>query len=332
MPLTVAAIALIIPRQIFCGRGVRYLLSICAILACPAVPLRAEAPTNPLRPVPTDAVTSLPAVVAADKLLVPQPPEDVPPAFPGSIVQPERLPEPLLKSSDGDLFGGPIPDGEHWDHLVHPWFVEPWFSHSDPNDPARHVGIGQPLIGTSWRNRPLFFGTFVGGIMMDDLLPNRIYQNDTTFVGARLGFDFDHYWGIEGRWAFARPDLEDSLGAPLFPASRDNFGDVSLVVYPLGDARWRPYLSMGLGFTTFRFNDEAGQRISEAAVTVPLGFGVKYFYSPWFTLRFDFTDNLTLGNDRVSGMHNVSLMAGAEFRFGGRRPSYFPWHNNTAYW
>jgi len=31
-------------------------------------------------------------------------------------------------------------------------------------------------------------------------------------------------------------------------------------------------------------------------------------------------------------MNNISFMTGAEFRFGGRRPSYFPWHSNTAYW
>ena len=168
--------------------------------------------------------------------------------------------------------------------------------------------------------------------MMDDLVPNKVYQSDTTFVGARLGYDFDHFWGTEARWAFARPDLANGSGTPFFPASRDNFADVSLVYYPLGDARWRPYLLAGLGFTTFRFNNQFGQRISEAPLDVPLGFGLKYFYGPWFTLRFDFMDNLSLGNSRLSGMHNVSLMAGAEFRFGGRRPSYFPWHNNTSYW
>src|SRR5439155_10987161 len=53
--------------------------------------------------------------------------------------------------------------------LAHPWFDEPWFAHGDPNDPQRHIGLGQPLSGTSWRNRPIFFGMFVGGVMMDDL-------------------------------------------------------------------------------------------------------------------------------------------------------------------
>jgi hypothetical protein len=287
---------------------------------------RADEPLNPLRPT---AAASSPADVTNGRATSGEPSSIVPKQF----GQPELLPVPgsdLGREAEGfrQEYYGESP----FEHLVHPLFAEPWFGHSDPNDPQRHIGIGQPLVGTSWRNRPWFFGTFVGGVMMDDLVPNQIYQNDTSIVGARLGFDFDHYWGLEGRWAFARPDLVDGLGAPLNPASRDNFGDVSLVAYPLGDARWRPYLSAGVGFVTFRFNNEAGQRVSEAAFEIPLGFGVKYYYGPWFTLRFDFTDNLALGNDRVSGMHNVSLMAGAEFRFGGRRPSYFPWHNNTAYW
>jgi hypothetical protein len=92
------------------------------------------------------------------------------------------------------------------------------------------------------------------------------------------------------------------------------------------------YLSAGLGFQTFRFNDDLDKRISESMLSVPLGVGVKYFYGPWFSLRFDLYDNLGIGNARVSGMHNFSLMAGAEFRFGGRRQSYYPWHNNTSYW
>jgi hypothetical protein len=254
----------------------------------------------------------------------------VPPQF----GQPELLPEPsgALAVPQGQIGEPNFDEYVPWEGTVHPWFDEPWFPHGDPNDPKRHIGIGQPLIGTSWRNRPLYFGTFVGGIMMDDLVSNQIYQNDTTFIGARLGFDFDHFWGLEARWAFARSDLADGNGTPFFPASRDNFADLSLVYYPLGDARWRPYFAAGLGFQTYRFNDEAGQRISEALLEVPLGCGIKYFYGPWFTLRFDFVDNLAVGNERINGMHNVALMMGGEFRFGGRRPSYFPWHNNSTYW
>jgi hypothetical protein len=277
-------------------------------------------PPNPLRPSLVSSESELPA--AARPSVVPQ-----------SFGQPELLPP--VTSHAPPSYDSTTPFSTEEDSLsnfVHPLFDEPWFPHSDPNDPHRHVGLGQPLVGTSWRNRPWFFGTLVGGVMMDDLVPNRVYQNDTTLLGVRLGYDFDHFWGLETRWAYARPDLADGSGVRLPGAGQDYFTDVSLVVYPFGDARWRPYFLAGLGFQSFRFNDDRGHRISELTFEMPLGCGVKYFYGPWFSLRFDLVDNLSLGNSRLSGMNNVSLMMGGEFRFGGRRPSYFPWHSNTAYW
>jgi hypothetical protein len=318
----------------------RKLLVPALVLASVGIPARLQAdPLNPLRPseFTSGAIRIVPLPInptAARSLAGDEPQPDVPSVVEDRLSQPELIPAPAASASElSDYFGSPeLGDPAPWQHMVHPLFAEPWFSHSDPNDPDRHIGIGQPLVGTSWRNRPIYFGTFVGGIMMDDLVPNRIYQNSTTFVGARLGYDFDHFWGLEGRWAFARPDLADGNGTPFFPASRDNFADVSLVFYPLGDTRWRPYLLAGLGFQTFRFNNELGQRISEAAFSIPFGAGIKYFYGPWFTLRFDLVDNLSVGNERISGMNNISLMAGCELRFGGHRPSYFPWHSNTTYW
>ena|SRR5438874_1783471 len=326
------------PRSFVFSGKMRWLTLTMLISASLALDLCAQSPSNPLRPgasspilriVPSD--TPIAWASAADD----QPMPEVPSVVPPSLGQPELLPTP---SADphfaGDRFVEPnLSDGSPWQQQVHPMFAHPWFAHGDPNDPYRHIGIGQPLIGTSWRNRPLYFGAFVGGIMMDDIVPGKIYQNDTAFVGLRIGYDFDHFWGLEMRGAFARPDLANgSSGSPFFPASRDNFADVDLLFYPLGDARWRPYVLAGLGFQTFRFNNLDGKRISEAPMDIPLGLGIKYFYSPRFTLRFDFVDNICLGNARISGMNNVAFMCGAEFRFGGRRPSYFPWHGSTSYW
>jgi hypothetical protein len=298
-----------------------------------AAPLAAQPPSKEGPPLPPVAT---------------QPPAEGPIGWPPPAALPELLPpaqqrhgdlrneDPRLTPQDAPVFSealyeGSVPSLEPlpW---VPPWLAKPWFAYSDPNDPHRHIGLGQPLIGTSWRNRPWFAGAFIGGVMLDDLASNQIYQNDTSFVGLRLGYDFDHFFGIEGRWAFARPDLATGQGEEIRPASRDYFADLSLAYYPFGDARWRPYLAAGLGFQTFRFNTPAGQRISETVLEVPLGVGVKYYYGPWFTLRMDVTDNLSVGNARISGMHNWSLTAGVEMRFGGTRPSYFPWHTNTSYW
>jgi hypothetical protein len=340
------------PRLFIFAGKMRWLAGAALLVASLALDARAQSPPNPLRPsaaspmmriVPVPSDPPVVRTVSADD----EPQSELPSIVPQSLGQsalgqPELLPAPAAGPHfAGDHFTEPnLSDGSPWQaqgspwqQQVHPLFAHPWFAHGDPNDPYRHIGLGQPLIGTSWRNRPLYFGAFVGGIMMDDIVPGRIYQNDTAFVGLRIGYDFDHYWGMEMRGAFARPDLANgSGGSPFFPASRDNFADVDLLFYPFGDARWRPYLLAGLGFQTFRFNNLDGKRISEAPLDIPLGFGVKYFYSPQFTLRFDFVDNICLGNARISGMNNVAFMCGAEFRFGGRRPSYFPWHNNTSYW
>src|SRR6266487_2730721 len=77
--------------------------------------------------------------------------------------QPELLPAPQgsVGAENGKLMLPAEDAPDFTQHLVHPWFDEPWFSHGDPNDPHRHTGIVQPLMGTRWRNRPLFFGTFV---------------------------------------------------------------------------------------------------------------------------------------------------------------------------
>jgi hypothetical protein len=211
-------------------------------------------------------------------------------------------------------------------------FQRNWFGHSDPNDPYRHYGRGQPLVGTSWRNRPWYFGLFVGGVLNDDLIEGRVQQNNSTFLGMRLGWDFDHYWGLEARYAFARPETLNGAGVPLDDPARDYYGDVSLAYYPWGDSKWRPYLSAGLGFTSYRFENDVGAMIRDSAFDIPLGVGLKYYYCNWFTIRLDIVNNITLATNTVDAMDNVSFMAGAEFRFGGRSPSYFPWHGNTSYW
>jgi hypothetical protein len=306
--------------------------------------LRADAPVNPLRSesrvlaVPETAAPnkdswseSAPAIrqVVPAEYQAPEPPSVVPPQF----GEPEPLPPPSGEYALPPDAAGFEPQFGTWhDHYVHHWFAEPWFSHSDPNDPFRHIGLGHPLMGTSWRNRPWFAGTFMGGVLFADVVEDRLDLNDTNIWGARLGNDFDHYWGVEGRFAFAQPQLRTIGGIPLNRTVQNYFGDVSLVCYPWGDSCWRPYLSAGVGFQTLHFFDELDRRVSETPLSVPLGGGLKIFCNPWFTVRFDISDNVLVGNDQVSFSNNFALMAGCEYRFGGSRTSFYPWHNNTTYW
>jgi hypothetical protein len=214
----------------------------------------------------------------------------------------------------------------------HDSFVQPWFTHTDPNDPFRHQGVGRPLVGTSWLNRPVFVGVFLGGLLADDLISGHVESNNSFFFGGRLGWDFDHYWGLEGRYAFSRPQINDGDGNTLSDPARDYFIDVSLAYYPWGDSQWRPFISGGLGLQTFRFHDDQDERVHQSLLSLPIGVGIKFYHSPFHTLRLEAYDNIAFGDGRLKTMQNFTIAAGVEFRFGGRPVSYFPWHGSTSYW
>ena len=333
-------------------------LAVLAALAALPVVVRAEtAPTNPLR------ASVAPQAIGEDRLQAiaqawqdePHQPsvrlvqstDDLPAAAQSPSVVPrsfgERQEEWHPPNLPGDYQDCPPDEIESWPG-PHPagrvsgwlhggtWLPIHWFGHSDPNDPYRHTGLGEPLIGTSWRNRPVYFGLFVGGIFNDDLVDNEVLQNNAVFLGLRLGWDFDHYWALEGRYAFARAETLTAAGVPIAESARDYYADVSLLYYPWGDSRWRPYFSMGLGLANFRFVDNNGYYINDSAFGLPIGVGLKNYMSNWCTLRLDLVDNIAFGTNQLSSMHNFSLMAGVEFRFGGSSPSYFPWHGSTVYW
>ncbi len=238
-------------------------------------------------------------------------------------------PQQALAQEEWSAVGPHAPYAE--DPTQNGFLSHAWFVHTDPNDPHRAIGWGEPLVGTSWRNRPWYIGGFIGGIFNGDLIAGHVEQNNTALGGARLGFDFDHYWGIEGRFGYANPFITQPDGTPL-GVSRNYLADVELLYYPWGDSHWRPYITAGLGQATFRFTDDQNRVVHESLLSLPLGVGLKYFYSPWFTLRFDLVENFAFGSHTLDNQANLSLMAGVEYRFGGRRPSYFPWHGNTAGW
>jgi len=341
------------------GRGLGPLAL--ALLLLTAATVRAEAdsplPDNPLRrpavahvsdfePAPVDSAAAIWDEPASDRqpMSTAQPvstaqliaaAQDLPPPAPPSIV-PQRFGQPPPnKSLAGEpWYGGPPDDsaGGGVDRADHESWIQPWFSHTDPNDPYRHVGAGHPLVGTSWLNRPFYVGAFLGGLFADDLIADHVQTNNSFFIGARLGWDFDHYWGLEGRYAFSRPQISDATGDPLPDPAREYYVDVSLAYYPWGDSQWRPFFSAGLGLQTFRFHDDADERIGQSLLSTPIGVGLKFYHSPFHTLRLEAYDNIAWGDGPLDTMHNFTLAAGVEWRFGGRPTSYFPWHGSTAYW
>src|SRR5262245_29600949 len=124
-----------------------------SISASPTATLRAETPVNPLRPAAlsialagaqTEGVAEQQGP-AAWRLNPVEPTIEPPSVVPREFGQPELLPPAIGTSGiPADKFGSPqLWDDAPWPNLVHPLFDDPWFSHGDPNDPHRHIGIGQ---------------------------------------------------------------------------------------------------------------------------------------------------------------------------------------------
>jgi hypothetical protein len=200
------------------------------------------------------------------------------------------------------------------------------FHRSDPDDPHRYVGWGKPLQGTSWRNRPLHVGWGVGGLLGAPLIDGHVDQGEQVMGAYRIGWDFGHYWATELRFAFAYLDVIDGQEPPVPRDCRHLYWDGHLLYYPWGDAKWRPFASLGAGIASFQFGDDQGRHFNEVLFEVPFGLGVKYQARKWLALRLDVKDNLAIAAAGLSTMHNVSIMGGVEVHCGGRPTSYYPWN------
>lgn len=262
-------------------------------------------------------------------------------AWPGEEAHP--APEPFASDRrqsshrGDDRYYGP----EHlWEAVGLPivievpaWAVpEPPLYHRNANDPLRHHGIGRPLIGTSWLNRPFSAGWFFGGLFGDGPINGVIKQDSEIFGGYRFGWDFDHYWGVEARFGVSHLPLSDLDGRQLASDAHVQFYDMHLLHYPWGDARWRPYWTVGLGVSTWDLDTPAGDYYFGTLFQIPIGLGVKYQWKKWLTFRLDLMDNIAIGDAGFNTMHNLSLTCGAEVRFGGWRRGYYPWNPSVHIW
>ncbi|MBA2117323.1 outer membrane beta-barrel protein [Bremerella alba] len=242
----------------------------------------------------------------------------------------EPLPQSILEAETIDV------DSKH--AYEQPVSTENWFGgkqghgqfshrfdlvHDHPDDPARHIGFGQPLAGMSWRNRPIHADVFAGAIMLQNLIPGEVEQEGSFFDGVRLGYDFDHYWGAEVRLGLAEGRLTYPANASFSGKSQLILLDYNVQFYPWGDSAWRPYATLGLGAAVFQYEDAIGRDRGQAQVSMPFGLGLKYFIHKRLALRFELLDNMTLGGTDASSSSNFSVTGGFEYRFGGSAPGYF---------
>ena len=213
------------------------------------------------------------------------------------------------------------------------WVRHVGFRHSSTH--GRNTGRGLPLTDTSVLNRPFHIDWFAGPVLMDKLRSGRVGQTNGVFGGLRVGYDFDYYWGLEGRIAWTDADLklyqaEEAYREPT--QINYNFLDVTLVYYPWGDSKIRPYAVLGMGMADTDYRDEADIKHNHTFLTMPWGFGVKVCEWKHMNLRFEILDNLSFGSDGAASMNNFSFTAGMEFRYGGRRRLYWPWNSSYVGW
>ena len=235
----------------------------------------------------------------------------------------------------GSSFLGPSRSHEAFDKLF------PW-----NRTPGRNQGVGEPLINDSWRWAPFGVGWFMGIMDGTPLVTDWTGAGTGYFGGYHFNWDFDHYWGFEFRYGVASLPQWDSARA--FAAQSDagiawnsqfgrrhatlKYGDFSFLYYPWGDARWRPYARMGLGWGYVKFTDLLYDKWSNSTMTMPFGIGLKYRYSRRLVFRTEMVDNFLFGERGINPQHNLSLTAGVEVRFGGTRKAYWPYNPGRHYW
>jgi hypothetical protein len=246
-------------------------------------------------------IALLPVLLATSHALFAQPPTaahgDLSGLPPAECLPPTAAPGPE---------GWNTPAADHWlglrTSLTHP----------------RAIGLGQPLQGTSWLNRPYEFSLETGALIMANDPGDGSSKANDLLAAAQLGWDFDHYWGSQVRIAWSSPNYNTDV-APTSDSSNDLvIYDASLLYYPWGDSRVRPYYRFGVGLTDIDFVDIAGNSTSETLFTVPLGIGIKYQKERWMALRFEATDNIAFAQGGSNTLNNFTLTFGAEWRFGGR--------------
>ena len=149
--------------------------------------------------------------------------------------------------------------------------------HNLRGDEAGPPEFGQ-ILGPdpgNWLFRPFSMSWFTGVVWGDELVRSRVDQHQGFMGGVRFGWDLHEYWGVESRLGFSAIDL--SGVPPQVGQNADWFlWDTSVLFYPLGDDRWRPYFLSGMGVSDISFDNDLGQTVDETLFAVVIGVGWKY--------------------------------------------------------
>lgn len=190
----------------------------------------------------------------------------------------------------------------------------------------RSMGKGNPLQTTSWRNRPYHFDVFSGGYFHGSVIPGLQKPEGTTVIGGRIGWDHSHYFGSELRFGTAEANL-----AEIQSKLRTRMSDISWQYYPWGDSQIRPYTSIGIGIVDYEYNDAFNVGHGATTMSLPIAIGIKHYVRHWVSFRLEFEDNITFSSSQFNSGNNLSVTGSIEFRFGGRRKTYYPFNPSRSF-
>ncbi len=250
---------------------------------------------------------------------------------PYDYVQDQGLPYIMQKE------GGASQPGSYYnpDEPPPPWTYRPcmtWFGFRHSYTHGRNVGWGLPLVGSSWLNRPYYFGGTLGPMWLTNRVNDSVPRDADVIGSLFFGCDWDYYWGSEFQYAYATPELHNTAANNGRVTNRLVSWNYSFMYYPWGDAQLRPYWRLGIGDTLFDFPTDEGRRRDERLFTTPFGVGLKYPVRRWLAARVEFTDLFSWGAHDVATQHNLTLNFGLEFRFGSKNKGYWPWNPSRQIW
>jgi hypothetical protein len=273
-----------------------------------------------------------------------------------AMLQQEELrhQQSLEEEEEKEKEAGEKEKGEHWsaaDYMppIAGTFVSCLKTISPFNTPTGpDRGVGMPLMNRSWLDRPFYAGGFVGKMSGSKLVSNMIDQKDGANGGFIVGFNVNDYWGLDGRLHFASLDIRETSngenvyqnwyaatnpGAFIPPlTTRTNqmtIVDVSVHYYPLGNAKFRPFVKYGIGAVRETFKDTYGVKHHIDTMAMPFGVGLKYWWNERLAIQMDVVDNIIFSRDITKTQNNWAFSVGVTYSFGSskkRKPvSYWPY-------
>jgi hypothetical protein len=321
-------------RSIFIVLTLYLCADFCALPAAEAAHPSNDTARSTLRLVPADAIPG-------DEIRIAQRPDDIEPPDPtGSYVTDDPgaettmtpIDEPPASLEDYATGGEFEPGAPEATDAESRFSKLRWLGlhHSSIN--GRNVGMGVPLVGTSWMNRPYYVGIDYATLWVTQPPIDNVTDDIDLYGGLYAGCELDYYWGMELAVQRATPELANRRSPNAARGDRMMMWTANLMYYPWGDAWFRPYWRCGIGEMAIDFPNDAGVRLDETLWAFPIGIGMKWPLERWLVARVEIADQIGVGNSGIATQHDITFMFALEWRMGARPRSYWPWNPSRHIW